>query len=152
MWAEFFALRLWRCSGQLCSNQQSYGQMDVMVGFSRSERPRNNFGRSSDCSGRLFYGREKWIGLNQITLHMAPAFQVLHISRKLLSSLLAEQHGVYCHSLPRLCVRIQEVWGLRCLWWFKLQSGLRISLQSIDAELCLPVNDFMGQEGKCQLA
>ena len=34
---------------------------------------------------------------------MAPVF--LYISRKLLSSLLAEQHGVYCHSLPGLCVR-----------------------------------------------
>ena len=29
VWAEFFALRLWRCSGQPCNNQQSYGQMDV---------------------------------------------------------------------------------------------------------------------------
>jgi len=34
---------------------------------------------------------------------VASAF--LHISHKLLSSLLAEQHGVYYHSLPGLCVR-----------------------------------------------
>jgi len=39
-------LRLWRCSGQPCNNQQSYGQMEVTVGFSRSE------------SGRMFYGRD----------------------------------------------------------------------------------------------
>jgi hypothetical protein len=35
--------------------------MDVMTGFSRSERSRNNFGRHSNCSGSLGYGREKWI-------------------------------------------------------------------------------------------
>ena len=104
MWAEFFALRLWRCSGQACNNQQNYGQMDVTAGFSRLERSRNNLGRNSNCSGRMFYGREKWIGLGQNTLPpMAPVF--LHISRKLLSSLPAEQHGDYCHSLPSLCVR-----------------------------------------------
>src|SRR5271154_2987922 len=39
LWAEFFALRLWRCSAQPCNNQQNYGQMDVTAGFSRSERP-----------------------------------------------------------------------------------------------------------------
>jgi hypothetical protein len=33
---------------------------------------------------------------------MAPVF--LHISRKLLSVLLAEKHGIYCYSLPGLCV------------------------------------------------
>jgi hypothetical protein len=46
----------------------------------------------------MFYARENlWIGLDQNTLPpMAPVF--LHISRKLLSVLLAEQHGVYCHS------------------------------------------------------
>ena len=42
--------------------------MDVTVGFSRSERSRNNFGGHSNCSGRIFYGREKWIGLDQNTL------------------------------------------------------------------------------------
>ena len=36
--AEFFALRLWRCSGHPCNNQQSYEQMDIAVGFGRSER------------------------------------------------------------------------------------------------------------------
>src|SRR5271170_5707076 len=77
--------------------------MDATVGFSRSERSRNNFGRHSNCSGRMFYSREKWIGLDQNTVPMAPVF--LHISRKLLSVLLAEQHGVYCGSLPGLCVR-----------------------------------------------
>jgi len=56
---EFFALRLWRCSGHPCNNQQSYGQMDVTAEFSRSERSRNIFGRHSNCSGRLVYGREK---------------------------------------------------------------------------------------------
>jgi hypothetical protein len=84
VWAEFFAFRLWRCSGQPCNNQQSYGPMNVTVGFSRSERSRNNLGRNSNCSGRMFYGREKWIGLDQNTLPpMAPVF--LHISRKLLN-------------------------------------------------------------------
>src|SRR5271154_5334345 len=38
-----------------------------------------------------------------ITVHMAPVF--LHISCKLLSVLIAEQHGVYSHSLPGFCVR-----------------------------------------------
>src|SRR5271170_5522199 len=38
LWAEFFALRLWRCSGHPCNNQQSYGQMDITVGFGKSER------------------------------------------------------------------------------------------------------------------
>ena len=47
--AQFFALRLWRCSGQPYNNQQSYGPMDVTVGFSRSERSRNNFERGFDC-------------------------------------------------------------------------------------------------------
>ena len=105
LWAEFFALRLWRRSGQPCNNQQSYGQMDVTAGFSRSERSINNLERNSNCSGRMFYGRENlWISnWAWPKTHMAPAF--LHISRKLLSVLLAEQHGVYCHSLPGLCVR-----------------------------------------------
>jgi hypothetical protein len=48
--AESFALRLSRCSGQPYNNRQSYGQMDVTVGFSRSERSRNNVERSSDCT------------------------------------------------------------------------------------------------------
>ena len=42
-------------------------------------------------------------GLTKTHTTLAPAF--VHISRKLLSSLLAEQHGVYCHNLPGLCVR-----------------------------------------------
>jgi len=62
IWAEIFALKLWRCSGPPC-NQHSYGQMDVSVEFSRSERSRNNLGRNSNCSGRMLYSREKWIGL-----------------------------------------------------------------------------------------
>ena len=105
MGAEFFALRLWRCSGQPCNNQQSCGQLHITVGLWRSERSRNNLGRNSNCSERMFYGRGNlWIGLDQNTLPpMAPVF--LHISRKLLSSLPAEQHGDYCHSLPSLCVR-----------------------------------------------
>jgi hypothetical protein len=37
--AEFFALILWRCSGQFYNNQQRYGQMDVTVGFSKSKGP-----------------------------------------------------------------------------------------------------------------
>jgi len=37
--AEFFALRLWRCSGQFYNNLQRYGQMDVTVGFSKSKDP-----------------------------------------------------------------------------------------------------------------
>ena len=103
LWLEFCQRNFQPFCLQL-NNQQSYGQMDVTVGFSRSERSRNNFGGHSNCSGRIFYGREKWIGLDQNTLPpMAPVF--LYISRKLLSSLLAEQHGVYCHSLPGLCVR-----------------------------------------------
>jgi hypothetical protein len=63
LWAEFFAFRLWRCSGQSCNNQQGYRQMDVTAGFSWSERSRNNLGRTSNCRGRKLYGREKWIGL-----------------------------------------------------------------------------------------
>ena len=52
----FNALRLWRCSGQPCNNQQSYGQMDViMVGFSRSERSRNNLGSGA---GEMFPVRD----------------------------------------------------------------------------------------------
>jgi hypothetical protein len=35
--------------------------MDVTVGFRRSERSRNNLGKDSNCSGRMFYGREKRI-------------------------------------------------------------------------------------------
>jgi hypothetical protein len=101
---NFFAFRLWRCSGQPCNNQQSYGPMNVTVVSSRSERSRNNLGRNSNRSGRMFSSREKWIGLDQNTLPpMAPVF--LHISRKLLSVLLAEQHGVCCHRFPGLCVR-----------------------------------------------
>jgi hypothetical protein len=91
VWADFFALGLWRCSGQPCNNQQRYGQIDITVGFSRSERSRNNPGRSSDCSESMFYGRGKWIRqrrLDQETVHMAPVF--LHMSRKLLTVLLAE--------------------------------------------------------------
>ena len=61
--ADFFALRHWGCSSQPCINRQSYGQMDVTVGFSRSERSRNNLGRSSNSSGRMLYGSLKWIGL-----------------------------------------------------------------------------------------
>jgi hypothetical protein len=64
VWAEFFALGLWGCSGQPCNNQQRYGQIDITVGFSRSERSRNHPGRSSDYSGSMFYGRGKWIGLS----------------------------------------------------------------------------------------
>ena len=53
LWAEFFALRLWRCSGQPCNKQWNNGQMDVTAGFSRSERSRNNLGRNSHYSGRM---------------------------------------------------------------------------------------------------
>jgi hypothetical protein len=53
VWADFFTLRNWRCSGQPGNNQQSYGQIDVTVGFSRSERSRNNLGRSSNCTSTL---------------------------------------------------------------------------------------------------
>jgi hypothetical protein len=104
LWAEFFALRLWRCSGQSCNNQQGSGQMDVTAGLSRSERSRNNIGRSSNCSGRKLYGRERnGSGLPK-SQPVTPVF--LHISCKLLTSvLLAQQHGVYCHSLPGFCVR-----------------------------------------------
>src|SRR5271155_5363556 len=41
VWAEFFTLRNCRCSSQPGDNQQSYGQMDVTVGLSMSERSRN---------------------------------------------------------------------------------------------------------------
>jgi len=61
LWADFFALRLWRCSGHLCNKQQSYGQIDVTVGFSRSERSGNNLDRNSDCSERCFTVWKKWI-------------------------------------------------------------------------------------------
>src|ERR1700685_4578348 len=33
--------------------------MEFTIGFSRSERSRNNLGRNSNCSGRMFHGREK---------------------------------------------------------------------------------------------
>jgi hypothetical protein len=69
LWPEFFALRLWRCSGQPCNNQQTDGQMDVTVGFSRSERSRNNLGRHFNCSGRFVYGRETPIGLSGQNTH-----------------------------------------------------------------------------------
>src|SRR5271154_3893758 len=36
---ECFAVRLWSCFGWYSKNQQSYGQVDVTVGFSKSERP-----------------------------------------------------------------------------------------------------------------
>src|SRR5271154_7163322 len=77
--------------------------MDITVGFSRSERSRNNLGRNSNCSGRMFYGRENlWIGLDQNTLpQMAPVF--LHISSKLPREIL-EQLCVYCKNLLGLCV------------------------------------------------
>src|SRR5271155_5552011 len=65
LWPEFFGLRLWRCSGQPCNNQQSYGQMDVTAGFNRSERSRNNLGRNSNCRGRMLYGREHGSGLSK---------------------------------------------------------------------------------------
>jgi hypothetical protein len=48
------ALRLWRCSGQPCNNQQRYGQMDITVAFKGSEMSRDNLGRSSNYSGRMF--------------------------------------------------------------------------------------------------
>ena len=47
-------------------------------------------------------GSGSWLDQHTL-LPMAPIF--LHISRKLLSSLLAQQHGVYCHGLPGSCVR-----------------------------------------------
>jgi hypothetical protein len=77
--------------------------------------------------------------LCQANAHMmAPAF--LHISRKLLSALLADQHGFYCHG--------QKVWEQRLLWWFKLLSDMRIwTLQSIDEGLCLPVNPSWVKKG-----
>jgi hypothetical protein len=67
--AEFFALRLWGCSSQPCDNRQSYGQMSVTVGLSRSERSRNNLGRISNSSGKILYGREKWIGFDYMGHH-----------------------------------------------------------------------------------
>ena len=48
-------------------------------------------------------GSGSWLDQKTLPPLMAPIF--LHISHKLLSSLPAEQHGVYCHSLPGLCVR-----------------------------------------------
>src|SRR5271155_5834215 len=136
LWVEFFALRLWRCSGQPCNNQQNYGQMDVRAEFSGSERSRNNLGRNSNCSRRMFYSREnlwiRWpIGLDQNTLPpMAPVF--LYISSKLPREIL-EQLCVYCKNLLGLCVRKCGNREVQWLWWFKLRSGMRITaLQSID--------------------
>src|SRR5271170_218714 len=65
LWAEFFAFRLWKCSGQPCKNQHSYGQMNVTAGFIRLERSRNSLGRNSNCSGRTLYGRENESGLSK---------------------------------------------------------------------------------------
>jgi hypothetical protein len=94
---------LWTNRGY--SDQHSCGQMDVTVGFSRSERSRNKFGRHSNCSGTwMFHGEEKWIRVDQNTLPMATSV-FLHISRKLLSALVAEQHGVDSHVVQTLCRR-----------------------------------------------
>ena len=79
LWPEFFGLRLWRCSGQPCNNQQSYGQMDVMAGFNRSERSRNNLGRNSNCSGRMLYGREHGSGLSKSHSTAHGSFLSTHI-------------------------------------------------------------------------
>ena len=157
MWAEFFALRLWRCSGQPCNSQQSYGQMDVMVGFSRSERSRNNLGRNSNCSGGMFDGREKWVGqlasmtpkahCHQWLLSFYP-YPANCLALYLLSSMVftATVCQVYVSGSVGTEVFVAVVQSI------ELRSGLRISLQSIDRDLCLPVNDFMGQEGNCQPA
>jgi single-stranded DNA-binding protein len=60
--ADFFTVTVWGYSGQPCNNQQSYGQINVTVGFSRSERSRTDLGRSSNCDRRLFYDSGEWSG------------------------------------------------------------------------------------------
>jgi hypothetical protein len=99
------------------STSRTMGYMDrrrTQLDSAHRKGPETHLGRHSNCSGRMFYGREKRIGLDQNSLHtMAPVF--LHISRRLLSVLLAEQHGAYS-LLPlfaRFIVSAQEVCGTR---------------------------------------
>ena len=44
LWAEFFAPRLWRCSGQPCNDQQNYGQTDVTAGSAGQKGPEITLG------------------------------------------------------------------------------------------------------------
>ena len=146
---NFFAFRLLRCSGHPCNNEQSYGQMDVAAGFRRSEKSRNNFGRHSNCSGRLVYGKEKWISHRAWPKHtwLLPfyTYPANCLALYLLSSMAFT--ATVCQVYVSESVGTEVQW----LWWF--QSGMRITtLQSIDQGLCLPANVFMDQEGKCQPA
>jgi single-stranded DNA-binding protein len=58
--ADFFTVTVWGYLGQPCNNQQSYGQINVTVGFSRSERSRTDLGRSSNCDLRVLYDNGEW--------------------------------------------------------------------------------------------
>src|SRR5271170_5379671 len=126
--------------------------MDMTVGFSRLERPRNHLGRHSNCSRRMFYGGENGLGLSKshcewlLPFYTYPAANCLALY--LLSSMVFTT--TVCQVYVSGSVGTEVQW--LCQWWFKLRSGMRITLQSIDEGLCLPVNAFMGQEGKCQPA
>src|SRR5271168_4731776 len=94
MWAEFLALRLWRYSGQPCNNWQTYGELDVTVGFSRSERSRNTLEGVLIVMEGCFMAERDGSSVSFYTDSANCSVSYL------LSSTVS-----YCHSLPGLCVR-----------------------------------------------
>jgi len=93
VWGGIFHLRspglhrLWICFAQPYNNQQSYGQVDVSVGFGKSETWEKNLGRSSNCGWKLLYDREKM----DLTASQSPS-----ITWSLLISLVPSTINWYC--------------------------------------------------------
>src|SRR5271154_2140972 len=106
--AEFLALRLWRYSGQPCNNRQTYGELDVTDGFSRSERSRNTLEGIMIVMEGCFMAERDGSSLSRSQCLCLPSV-FLYIFRKLLSVLLAEQHSVLLPQFARFMC--QEVWN-----------------------------------------
>src|SRR5271154_308960 len=127
--AEFLALRLWRYSGQPCNNRQTYGELDVTVGFSRLERSRNTLEGCLIVLEGCFTAERDGSSLSRSRCPWLLSFYTCSANCSV--SYLLSSTVSYCHSLPGLCVR-------KCRNRGVCGSNSTRTLQSIDEGRCLP--------------
>src|SRR5271170_8445815 len=124
MLREFFTLRNLIRFCLYLNNQCPHGQMDVTAGFSRSERSRNNLGRNSNCSGRMFYGR-----VSERTCGSESGLTKTHRYQWLLSFYTYPTNclALYLLSSMAFTATVCQVYVSgsmgTVLWWFKFRSG-----------------------------
>src|SRR5271170_6615796 len=95
--------------------------MDMTIGFSRLERPRNHLRRHSNCSRRMFYGGENGLGLSQSHCQWLLPFYTYPtncLALYLLNSMVFITTVCQVYVLGRVGTEVQ--W----LWLFKLRSSM----------------------------